>query len=479
MAIGENSGMINWDLVMLFVFFLMILGFGMHYNSGMRSLKQFAIAERSFRTSTLAISMMCLLIPGTVIVSLVNNIYEDAFFYPLQIACLCFSFWLISFLLAPKMNEFLGMASMGEVIGSLYSWPIRVLSSLFGVIISIGLVTVQIKLIAFLFSEFTSLSPHKAVIFSVAAVVIYTGMGGVRAMIVTNITQILYSAFFLMGIVYIVWEAKDGVSEILLDIPDGFFEIDKQNIMASYTHFIPFLVPALTPALFQKMLMSSSTEQMKSAFKYTIWGYIALFIMTFIIAIAILADNPGMIGNEVIIYIIENYSFATVTIFSICIMLAMVMSTIDAHIHASAVAMVHDVINPFRKNTSEESNIFWLRMFVILIAASSVAILFYAKNIIPSMMNIYSFYLVIVTTPLILGILGFRTSWFSAVLGMICGATAIVIWCNYPYEDLCITHLLTGMSVNVATMVVSHYFFFQKGGFMGAQPNPYIEVSVK
>jgi Na+/proline symporter len=110
--------------------------------------------------------------------------------------------------------------------------------------------------------------------------------------------------------------------------------------------FIYFTLPALDPVTFQRILMAKHTNQVRNSFIYSALICLFMGVMACFIGIISLAHNPNMDPSNLIIYVIDNYSFVGLKGLVLIGIMAMGMSSADSYINASAIIFSNDFCNP-------------------------------------------------------------------------------------------------------------------------------------
>ena len=151
--------------------------------------------------------------------------------------------------------------------------------------------------------------------------------------------------------------------------------------------------------------------------------------------------------------------------------MAMVMSTIDSYINSSAVLLTHDLRESLSLNFIK-NELSATRTCSMLIGM--IAILFAMRS--GSFLDMFiwasMFYMPIVTVPLMMSILGFRSSSKSVLIGMGAGAITAVIWELFVKEKVGnVGGLIPGMLANLIFLIGSHYLLKQPGGWTKTMSN--------
>jgi signal transduction histidine kinase len=138
------------------------------------------------------------------------------------------------------------------------------------------------------------------------------------------------------------------------------------------------------------------------------------------------------------------------------------MSTIDSFINSSSILFANDICKGL--NLEEKTVMMISRAFAIFITLVSLLLAFKYNNLISLILSSASFYGVIVSVPLILAILGFRSTKKSLLTGMSASFCTIVLWKIFSPENG-IDGVIPGMLVNLVFFIGSHYILKQEGGW--------------
>jgi Na+/proline symporter len=84
----------------------------------------------------------------------------------------------------------------------------------------------------------------------------------------------------------------------------------------------------------------------------------------------------------------------------------------------------------------------------------------------------WSFYMPIVSVPLLMAIFGFRSTSRAVLIGMAAGGTTVLLWDLY-LADTGLNSVVPGMVANLAFLLGSHYLLQEEGGWTGIKdPSP-------
>ncbi|MEL6358902.1 MAG: hypothetical protein AAFQ01_03085, partial [Bacteroidota bacterium] len=145
---------------------------------------------------------------------------------------------------------------------------------------------------------------------------------------------------------------------------------------------------------------------------------------------------------------------------------ALAMSTADSYLNASAVLLANDVIKPLNINVNSEVRT--ARILCVLSGLLALFLALYSSGILESLMLVNSFYMPVVTVPLLLAIFGFRSSKRTALGGMAAGFVTVVLWSIFGSNA---DSILPGMLANVVVTLAIHYLLGEEGGWQPVAPD--------
>ncbi|MGI4776386.1 MAG: ATP-binding protein, partial [Janthinobacterium lividum] len=149
---------------------------------------------------------------------------------------------------------------------------------------------------------------------------------------------------------------------------------------------------------------------------------------------------------------------------------ALAMSTADSCINTSSVLFANDFCKPL--NIGNNKELVLSRMFAFLLGSGGIILALVGKDLLDIVLTANSYYMPIVTVPLMVTILGFRSSTLSVLTGMIAGLLTVVIWNILGIEVDCIVF---AMLMNLIFLVSSHYLLKQPGGWVKIKDDSYLK----
>ncbi len=271
----------------------------------------------------------------------------------------------------------------------------------------------------------------------------YTLLGGFRAVVATDVIQLVLMFFPFLFLAALVWQDTGGPIQLIQSLP-----LEKVNLWHAQTPFGP-LVIALLGMLFMSMSYFSTEAQMvqrplaarnpeAAAISYIgagFWFTVLVPFVVFMPALAAIKLFPGLPNNDFAVPMLIK-SFIPPGLYGITIvgLLAGTFSSCDSQINAFCAIFTADIYKKLIRKHAPESHyvrVSRLAGVVFTFAAIGTAVLFtFAKS------GMFLFAIGIVATIMppfgavaLLGVLWARTSYPGALAGLLAGfITAITLF---------------------------------------------------
>ena len=459
------------DIIIVGIFLTVNLVTGLYYGRGIRTIKEYAIGDRNFNTATIAATIIATWISGSFFTVSVSQTYkEGVWFIPAAMGDVI-SLLIIGHIFAPRMREFLGSLSVAESMGNLYGKQVRLITAICSIAQAVAMTALQIKVFSSIFSHFFDFPSHYATCLSSFVVIFYSTFGGIKAVTFTDVIQFFTFGVFIPLFALFIWQAF-GNSEAIVQTfqTDPLFDF-KQLLNHNDPKFWPslvmmlwFLIPSMSSPTFQRTLMARNINQISQSFNVAALGYFFIIMFICMIGLLVLAHDATLDPNNIVVYIVDNYSFPGLKGFALIGIMAMVMSTADSWINTGAVIFAHDLCSPLGIKFKNE--LFLSRIFSIFVGLVSTILVLSSSSLFKLFSLQANFYMPIVTIPLMLAILGFRSSAKAVKIGMFTGALWTIIWKINITPTTGIDSVIPAMAMNLVAYLGAHYLLRQPGGWI-------------
>lgn len=466
---------INIDIAIFIGFLVINLIVGLRYGRGVGTVKEYALGRRNFSTGALVSTIVATWVSGSGFFITLSNTYSDGLYYLIASCGMSLSLVVTAFVLIPRMQEFLGITSVAEAMGNLYGSEIRLITAICGILGNVGGIAVQFKVFGNVFHYFLGIDGTIAILIASFIVITYSAFGGIRAVTYTDIVQFITFGFAIPVIGIIVWNSVfDAGFSFALATQDPKFSLSEVINFGNpkFWELIPlilyFSIPTIDAMDFQRISMGRNLAQVKKALLISAVFLISIKLTTAWIPFLIQAVNPNLVPNDIIVYIVENYTHTGLKGLVIIGIAAMAMSTADSRINAASVLFGNDIANIFSPKTN---GLLASKLFSLSLGTLGIYLALSKNDLLSIVMTSASLYMPIITVPFQTAILGFRTGKLPVLIGMAAGLTVIVFGNIY---DVNANIIILGMIMNALFFFGSHYLLKQPGGWVGIKNKDYL-----
>ena len=464
----------NLDIIVIVAFLLGNLILGMFSGRGIKSLKEYAIGNRDFSTAAIAATIIATWVSGSFFVINVSETYKQGLWHVCAVTAGIIDLLIMGLIFAPRMKEFFGKLSVADVMGDLYGSKMRNITALASIAQAMGRTAIQVKVFATIFTYFFGVDNLYATIASSSIVIAYSSVGGIRSVTFTDMMQFFTFGVFIPILTLLVWSTFGSVEALSTSTAPG--NVLNYDAFLNYKHpkfitylflFLSFSIPSLNSTMFQRMLMARDTNQIRRSFSIAAAVCGSITLLTCFIGIVIFTNNSNLDPTKVAMKALECKQIPGFIGLAVVSLLAMVMSTADSWINTGAVIFSHDICGRF---SMSESNRLWIaRIFSVFIGMSGIYMALVSTNLLQLSLLTSNFYVPIVTGPLMLAILGFRTSTKAVFVAITSGIVTVLAWRNYIQPVTGIDSVIPGLFANIITLFLAHYLLRAKGGWVGTK----------
>lgn len=473
----------NIDVTLVILFLVMNLIFGIYFGRDVKNFKEFAIGNKSFNAFTIAATIVATWISGSSLTIMVGKIYSGGLIYFFVFIGDIISLLILTYHVAPKMSEFLNCLSVAEIMGNLYGKNIRLITAISSLLVSIGSVAMQLKVCSLLFNHFLGISGFYATLFSTFIIIMYSTFGGLKSVVLTDVIQFITFGTFIPALAMFIWKTFGNNEDIIAAINRQSHDF-LQNLSTNYTSFMPCLmlfiymsIPTLYPTFIQRMLIAKNSKQIQKSFLISTLICLFFILTASFIAIVMLSINENLKPETIVMDIIDNYSYKGLKGLTIIGIIAMVMSTVDSYINSASVIFSHDLCKSIKGLPYFfKKDIIISRIFSIFIGIAGLIMALLPQDLLGLVLLRANFYMPIVTVPLLLAILGFRSTPRAILIGMLTGGFMVIFWRIFILPISGIDSVIPSMIANLLGLLIAHYSFGEPGGWQKNIDNNFLKI---
>jgi len=470
----------DMDIAIFITFLIMNLIFGLFASRDINNIKEYAIGNRNFSTAAITATIVATWLFGSVISLNLAETYNNGLYFIIPGIADGISFFIVAYFYAPRMKEFIGQLSVAEAMGSLYGKQVRMITAIFALIPAIGNIAVQFSIWAILLKYLFGGLNIYILVASSLMVITYSTLGGIKSVTFTDMIQFFTFGVVVPMMVFLIWKQinnTEAISDVFTSNPlfdyKEVMNINNSRFLNALLLFLFFMIPGIDPALFQRIAMAKNTAQISRSFIVAGSIITCFYILVDFAGVLLIADKVTDINqNNVLQYIFNHYLSSGFRGLFIIGIMAMIMSTADSYINSSAILFAYDSIKVIGIELTEKKQLFVVRITALVIGILALLLSLLLNNLLELILSTYSFYMPIVSVPLILAIFGFRSTSRSVVIGMTAGFVT-VIYFKFLSE---IDSIIPGMLSNLIFFIGSHYILGEQGGWVSVKDRASIDT---
>ena len=466
--------------IFVFVTFLTItLIVGLYNNRQAKTIRDYALGGKNFSTLTLTATIVATWFGGGSLYYGLPNIYSKGLFFVIALLGPPICLFIMGQVLAVRMQEFMHNVSVAEAMGSMYGRTVQMVSAVSGIAGEIGGIAIQFKVIGNILALILGAQSESFTIVAAAIVILYSTMGGIKAVTFTDVVQFFTFGTFLPMLALIVWGNLQDPQQVVTTLAHNpnfsLKEVVGWNakFIGAIALMLYFAIPGVNAPAFQRISMARNIKQVRHAFTYS--AFIALLLVSLLawVGILLLADNPHLAPNKLVSYLIDKYTYVGFKGLLLSGIVALAMSTADSSINSCAVLFANDLVAPLGFRTAARSA-FTARVFAFAVSSLALLLALYETDLLSLLLLSGSFYMPIVSAPMLLAIFGFRSTPRAVLMGMSAGFAITLLGGNFLAPEV---KVVSGMMASLALLLGSHYLLGEPGGWQQVSPDSFLGIS--
>lgn len=472
----------HWiDLSIFAIYFLGVLGIGVYFLKKNKNAEDYYVGGRQMGSMHVGLSVVATDVGGGFSIGLGGLGFVMGIAGSWMLFTGLIGAWLSAVFLIPKvskMENFKELYTFPQIFEKFYNKNVAIVAGLISGIGYIGFTASQILAGAKLASaSFVDLDMNLALLIMGTIVVVYTFLGGIKAVIYTDTVQwiILMSGLIFIGIP-VAYFAIGGYSELVATVRPGFLSLTNvtwQELVKWAVTIIPIWFVGMT--LYQRIFSCPDEKTAKKAwyiagvFEYPLMAFMGVLLGLF----ARVAVDQGMfdyLGYDAIAELDPEKGLPLLlrTVLPVGLMGLMmsayfsaIMSTADSCLMASSGNFVTDILDRFFNVTATHKR--FLRTSQIATLVLGVFALFLAstmQNVLDLMLYSYAFMVSGLFVPVLGAFYWKRSSSTGAFWAMLIGGATTVTLVVADWKlPLGLDANIFGISASAVSFFVISYLF--------------------
>lgn len=416
------------------IYLFVVLLVGLKAGQNIKGMKEYAVAGKSFGTLAIFATLSASFIGGGFSMGNAEKVFLVGVSNIVALWGFSLKEILVAKYIAPNMQHYEHAISVGDIMEPAYGKEARIFSGIFGFILCAGILGAQIGAIGYIFNLFLGIDKTYGILIGMSIVIIYATIGGMKAVVWTDIIQFIVLAVGMPLVLYFGLESVGGWEALQTTVPEARLSLptDMHSIIILLSLFLTFLLgETLVPPYLQRLLIGKDIKRVSRGTFLSGLFSIPFFAMTGLIGLIALAMNPELNANLAMPYVIQNSLNPLLQGIVIAAIISIIMSSADSFLNSAAIAFSNDLIKPIKKVPLKlETELKVARYITLFVGLIAVIFALSIDSVLDILIYSYNFWAPTVLVPLTSALLGLKVSRLRFLAGSTAGILGVLIW-NY------------------------------------------------
>jgi SSS family solute:Na+ symporter len=422
------------DSAIIILYLGVILCVGLWSGRGMKSLRDFSVSHRSYGSLVIFATLSASFIGGGFSIGNAEKVFLFGIANIVALWGFSLKEILVARFIAPRMDNFAGLISVGDIIERGYGRPARIISGFFSVFLCSAIVGAQVGAMGYIFNVFLGIKPIWGILIGCGIVILYSTVGGMRAVVLTDVIQFCVLAIGLPATLVFGVMKLGGLSALKAAVPAAHFSIpaEAMTIGAFVSLFLTFLLgETLVPPYVQRLLIGKDAGHTARGTMLSGIFSVPFFAVTGGIGLVALALDTELDPNLAMPYVIRTVLPVGIRGVVIAGAISIVMSSADSFLNSAATCCINDLVTPIRRTPlPERQELLLAKLINCLVGILAIIFAVKIKSILDILIYAYNFWAPVIVVPLAAVLLGLRVTRAGFMAGTLAGAASALIW-NY------------------------------------------------
>jgi solute:Na+ symporter, SSS family len=466
MVMKTANNMTAIDYIIFSVYFTVVLLVGFYFYKKNKTREDYFVGGRNMSAPHIGMSIVATDVGGGFSIGLGGL----GFLMGISGSWLLFTglvgAWLSAILVVPKIKAIdkkYGFLTFPDFLRKKYNGQVAMIAAVISGIGYLGFTAAQVlagaKLAAgSVFARVTWMEPLDMALYLMAAVIlIYTVLGGIKAVIYTDTIQwnILLGGLLFFGIPF-AFHKVGGWDALVLNLPPDFFSLTNLSL-AQFLNWFFTIVPIwfIAMTLYQRIYACRNEKEARRAFY--IAGILEYPIMAFIgVSLGMMSRVffPGVEAEMGMPMLLRDVLPVGVTGIVIAAYFSAIMSTADSCLIASSGNFVNDIIERhWLKNTSQKKLMRISQLVTLLVGILALTIATSFETVLEIILKAYSFMVAGLFIPTLVALFGKKQNAAAAIASMLGGGglTLFLIFADW--------NMPLGLDASIYGIMISAFIY--------------------
>ena len=450
------------DHLIVYAFLLITLVIGLRASRGIKSVREYAVANKSFGTLALVLTYLATNIAGASIFNITGIIFDDGAIITAALLALLFTFLFLSFFVAPHATKFPACVTMGDLVGTLYGPTSKLIAGFLGLFTAFCIATMELSMLGEVGQSLLGWPRQGTIVVGGVLLACYTAYGGIKSVTATDVFQFLVLLVGIPILAIITVEEAGGMKQVFAQVPAEKLQILEHP---QFTHYLAlaliWLIPLgiVDPCIVQRMLMGKTGKQLRDQYLVVAVFDPALQLTLLLIGLSGLVLYPHLKGLQLVPHIVHHLIPVGLKGLIMAGLLGIVTSTVDSYIHAMGLTAVHDILQPALGHRLKEAvEIRYTRYATVFLSLVAIYAALHTSNFLGLMLLSLEFAGPLLMLPIIAGMMGLKPDKRAFYVSVGVTFLALVVAKRYLSEEEAHWVALTGVVANGLSFLGVHWF---------------------
>ena len=372
------------DHLIVYAFLIITLVIGIRAGKGIKDMREYVLANKSFGTLTLLLTFLATNIGSGTVIGAIDEIFSKGIIRTAETISAFIPLLFIAFFIAPRMQRFDGCLTVGDVMKKQYGILVQIITGILTMLFSITLLSQQFYALGVIARDLLAFEASWGIIIVGSILTLYAAHGGIKSVTITDVFQFIVLVVVLPLIANTALKHAGGIKMVLTHIPDSNLQIwGHKDFYLHLSFAITIILPYMltNPAIFQRMLMARSTNELREQYLLAAGFDIMFRILLMLIGFSAIVLYPSLTGKSVLSHMIQELVPVGAKGLAIAGLFAVIMSTADSFLHTGGVLFSHDILSPIYKKKGVAFNeLKWSQYTTIIIGMISIIMAVKGQN---------------------------------------------------------------------------------------------------
>ena len=453
------------DLGGLLLYFAILIYIGYRSAKKVSGSADFAVAGNKIIWPVLFATLAASFLGGGASMGRAGKSFDEGYAFMVAASAFPLATVLAGLFIAPRLKRYVNAQTVGDIMAQHFGASARLFTGIFSLVFCIGILGAQALAVGTVFHAILGIEVSTGILIGMAVVLLYSTVGGMWAVIQTDVVQFLMLAVFLPVTMLIGINDLGGPQALVEQLPEGHFSLMGDYSVGMFLSiFIAFLLgETLVPPYTQRALSAPDSRHARIGYSVAGGFGFLFYLVSATIGLVALVLYPTISPDQAMPTLIRDALPVGITGLVLASLLAVVMSTADSYLNSAAVIFVGDIYKPFIEPDVSEKKRLWIERLVnLLIGLGAVVFALYATSIIDALLLSYALWAPSILLPFVFAVLFDLRCTRSAVAAMLAGALVTILWKWGPFDLQAatgLTALIAGVIANVLVFVLVYRLF--------------------